>query len=353
MLRHTEIGQSWLRGQWIEDLSQATNSNIEIDHIHFLQPGKYALENVRISDRESNRLICQANHVDVDYSSSSTNLTIHTLQIPDVTPVTWMNWWNEHILAISQEYQINIKVGLTLLNDLPIDTLNNSTAEMELSEDSSKLTVNWGDQQQPFALQLTRTHAYPIVSTFLLQTNGNQLELSAINGALPLQIELGDKATFNGQFISKYHPGQFTSEVDFAADGEIRNVELNRILQQSDKAMIDGLATVKIHRAICNRNQWKRLQGTIVGGQGTIARSWLPQLASKLQLRWLGDLREETVPYESLHCEFTWDPSGFTLRGESDGAYIGTILRHKNGPILGDKPDSVIRSATLNEALNR
>ena len=353
ILRHTELGQSWLRGQWIEDLSQVTNSKIEIGYIHFLQPGKYALEDVRIRDRESNQLICRANHVDVDYSNSATNLKIHTLQIPDTTPVTWMNWWNEHVLAISQEYQINVKVGLTLLNDLPLNALNNSTAQMELSKDSSKITVNWGEQRQPLALQLTRTHHYPIVSTFLLQTNGNELELSAINGALPLPIVLGEEATFNGQLISKYHPGKFTSDVDFAADGEIKNVELSQILQQSDKTMIDGLATLKIHRAVCNSNQWKRLQGTIVGGQGTIARNWLPQLSSKLQLRWLGDLKEEMVPYESLHCEFTWDPSGFTLRGESDGAYVGTILRHKNGPILGDRPDSVIRSATLSEALNR
>ena len=99
ILRHTDLGQSWLRGQWIEELSQATNSHIKIGHIHFLQPGKYALEDVRISDRESNQLICRANHVDVDYSNSSTNLNIHTLQIPDTTPVTWMNWWNEHVLV--------------------------------------------------------------------------------------------------------------------------------------------------------------------------------------------------------------------------------------------------------------
>ena len=97
----------------------------------------------------------------------------------------------------------------------------------------------------------------------------------------------------------------------------------------------------------------KRLQGSITGGQGTIDRSWLPQLASKLQLRWLGDLQEESVPYESLYCEFTWDPTGFTLRGETEGGYVGTILRHQNGPILGDRPDSVIRSATLSEALSR
>ena len=353
ILRHTDLGQLWLRGQWIEELSQATNSNIEIGHIHFLEPGKYTLKDVRISDRESKQLICRANHVEVDYSASSTNLNIHTLQIPETNPSTWMNWWNEHVLAISEEHQLQVKVGLTLLNDLPVDELNNSTAQIELSVESSRLTVNWGEKQQPCALQLTRTHHYPTVSTLLLQTNGNEIKLATLNGALPLQIDLGTQATFNGQLISKYHPGQFTSEVDFAADGEIKHVELSKILQHPDKNGIEGQATLRIHKAICNSNHWKRLQGTIRGGQGTIHRSWLPQLASKLHLRWLGDLKEEAVPYESLHCEFTWDPTGFTLRGETEGAYVGTILRHQNGPILGDRPDSVIRSATLNEALNR
>ena len=64
MLRHTELGQSWLRGQWIEDLSRATDSDIEIGHIHFIRPGMYALENVSIRDRESGRFICQANHIE-------------------------------------------------------------------------------------------------------------------------------------------------------------------------------------------------------------------------------------------------------------------------------------------------
>ena len=353
VLRHTELGQDWLRRQWIDELSHATNSQIEIGHIHFLQPGRYAFEDVRISDQESGKLICQANHIEVEHSNKTTDLKVHTLQIPDTTPVIWINWWNDHVLSIAKYHQLNIKIGLTMLNDLPIDSFHNATAQFEWSSESSKLTVNWGKQKKPLALQLTRTHLHPIASTLLLQTNGNEMALGIINEALPLQVELGEKATFNGQLISKYHTGRFTSDVDFAAEGEIKNIELSKILGQPGKSAIDGLATLTVNRAVCNSNQWQRLQGTIIGGQGTIAREWLPKLASKLQLRWLGDLQEETVPYESLHCEFAWDPSGFTLRGETEGAYIGTILRHKNGPILGDRPESVIRSATLSEAFQR
>lgn len=353
MLRHTALGQNWLRQQWVDELSHVTSSQIEIGHVHFVQPGKYAFEDVRISDQESGRLICQANHIEVKHSDKVTDLNVHTLQIPDNTPVLWINWWNEHVLSIAEHHQLNVKIGLTMLNDQPMNAFQNTTAQFEWSNESSKLTINWGLQQKPLALQLTRTHQHPIASTLLLQTNDNELNLAAINKVLPLQVDLGEQATFNGQLISKYRPGRFTSDVDFAAEGAIKHVELSKILGQPGKSAIDGLATLTLNRAVCNSNQWQRLQGSIIGGQGTIAREWLPKLASKLQLRWLGDLQQETVPYESLHCEFTWDPSGFTLRGESEGAYIGTILRHKNGPILGDRPESVIRSATLSEALQR
>ena len=65
MLRHTQLGQAWLRGQWIEQLSAATHSNIDIGHVHFLHPGKTTLEDVRVTDKESGRLICRANHIEV------------------------------------------------------------------------------------------------------------------------------------------------------------------------------------------------------------------------------------------------------------------------------------------------
>ena len=264
MLRHTALGQNWLRQQWVAELSHATSSQIEIGHVHFVQPGKYTFEDVRISDQESGRLICQANHIEVEHSDNVTDLNVHTLQIPDNTPVIWINWWNEHVLSIAQHHQLNVKIGLTMLNDQLMDAFHNTTAEFKWSNESSKLTVNWGMQQKPLALQLTRTHQHPIASTLLLQTNDNELNLAALNKVLPLQVDLGEQATFNGQLISKYHPGRFTSDVDFAAEGAIQHVELSKILGQPGKSAIDGLATLTLNRAVCNSNQWQRLHGSII-----------------------------------------------------------------------------------------
>ena len=353
MLRHTQLGQAWLRGQWIEQLSAATHSNIDIGRVHFLHPGKTTLEDVRVTDKESGRLICRANHIEVEQGDEETRLNIHTLQIPDTSPVGWINWWNEHVLAIKQTQQFKIKIGLTLLNDLPVEELNSIAALIQLDASSSQMTVNWGSQPTPLAVQISRTHQHPVATTILLQTNGNSLPLQVVTDALPTTVDLGRHATFNGQLISKYAPGQFTSEVDFAAEGKIENIDLSSIFPTSDGKSITGTASLDIKRAVCNNNQWKRLSAVMTGHSGMIARNWLPELASKLQLRWMGDIKEEHIPYESLHCEFSWDPTGFTLKGESDGAHIGAILRHKNGPILGDRPDAVIRSATLQDALNR
>ncbi len=353
MVRHTELGQRWLKGQWIEQLSQATHSRVEIGHIHFIQPGKYTLEDVRIADRESGQLICRANHVQVNQLDEEITLDVHTLQIPNTPPAIWMNWWNEHLLAITESRRLKVSIGLTLLNNLPLEQLDHLAAQVDLTDETSKLTINWGNKQQPFALQLSRNHRHPATTTLLLQTNGNELPLETLAPALPTPLQLGSSATFNGQLISKYAPGQFTSDVDFAAEGVIKQIELNEFFQQPQEQVISGNATLQLKRAICNNNQWKRVSGVITGESGWIARQWLPQLASKLQLRWMGNLQEDQVPFEAIHCEFNWDPSGFTLRGETEGAHVGTILRHPKGPILGDRPDTVIRSATLDDALNR
>ena len=54
-----------------------------------------------------------------------------------------MNWWNEHLLAITESRRLKVSIGLTLLNNLPLEQLDHLAAQVDLTDETSKLTINW------------------------------------------------------------------------------------------------------------------------------------------------------------------------------------------------------------------
>jgi len=140
--------------------------------------------------------------------------------------------------------------------------------------------------------------------------------------------------------------------MQFDLQGTLHNVELQSLLGGLQESPLSGRVTVEISRAIFQNDRWLQLQGTLLGRAGQVSRAWLPTAARQLKLRWLGDLQQPQIPFQSMYCVFSWNQSSLSLRGEPEGEQAGAILRHANGVILAENPQ-ILQASLLHEMLAR
>ncbi|MBT7916773.1 MAG: hypothetical protein HN617_04445, partial [Planctomycetaceae bacterium] len=191
----------------------------------------------------------------------------------------------------------------------------------------------------------------PVKTKILLETNGHPVSAKLLGELLLNEFSFGESATFVGALALDTVVGtqQF---MQFDLQGTLHNVELQSLLGGLQESPLSGRVTVEISRAIFQNDRWLQLQGTLLGRAGQVSRAWLPTAARQLKLRWLGDLQQPQIPFQSMYCVFSWNQSSLSLRGEPEGEQAGAILRHANGVILAENPQ-ILQASLLHEMLAR
>lgn len=354
ILRHTDTGQRWMLMWWTDAFAQATASQVEIGRVHFVGPDRYVFENVRLSDRETGRHIIQCDHVALNRINAQWELVIHTADTPYPDLYGWMQWWNGHVLSQKEGPETHIRIDKLSLGDPQKRQLQNFNAQVMPGSDVTELLVNFGgDVKEPIALRVRRPHIYPVQTEIVLKTNAQRLPINVLGDLLEFDFQFGKVATFSGEAVVQISSQPADRVRKLTLKGELNQVDLTQLLQNAQPPPMVGMVQVAVMHAEYDDGQWIRLEGRLQGEPGHVQRAWLPTVARSLKLRWLGDLDQSSIPYESLCCEFLWSPEGISIRGEKDGPNRGSILRHAQGIILADDPEQVIQTTAIQDVLLR
>jgi hypothetical protein len=352
LLRHSEAGQQLMVSWWTDSLEIATASEVEIGRVYFISPGCYVLEDVLLNDRETGRNILQCDHLRITRADDQWELNLHFAQTQYQNLHNWLQWWNDHVLPISEGENTTVKIQSLTFAKQTEPPIVNFVAQIIPGSKSSRALLNFGNNStKPIAIEMKRFHEFPVNTKILLETNGYPVSAKLLGELLPNEFIFGELATFTGVLAldTVVDPQQVKQ---FDLQGTLHNVELQSLLGGLDASPLRGRVTVEISRAVFQNDRWLQLQGTLQGGAGHVSREWLPTAARQLQLRWLGDLQQPQIPFQSMYCAFSWNQSSLSLRGESEGEQAGAILRHANGIILAENPQ-VLQASVLHEVLAR
>ncbi len=351
LLRHSDAGQQLLVSWWTDSLEIATASRVEIGRVYFISPGCYVLENVSLNDRETDRNILQCDHLRITRAQDQWELNLHFAQTPYQNLHNWLQWWNDHVLPVSEGENTTVKIQSLTFAKQTEPPIVNFVAQIIPGNRSSNALLNFGnDLTNPIAIEIKRFHEFPVKTKILLETNGHPVSAKLLGRLLLKEFSFGETATFVGALALDTATG-VQQHTKFDMQGTMHNVELQSLLGLQESPL-SGRVTVQISRAIFQNDRWLQLQGVLQGGAGHVSREWLPTAARQLQLRWLGDLQQSQIPFQSMYCAFSWNQSSLSLRGEPEGEQAGAILRHANGIILGENPQ-VLQASALHEVLAR
>ena len=353
LLRHSEAGQQLMVSWWTDSLEIAIDSKVEIGRVYFISPGCYVLEDVLLTDRETGHNILQCDHLRITRTQDQWELNLHFAQTQYHDIHNWLQWWNGHVLPISEGENTTVKIQSLTFAKQTEPPIVNFVAQIIPGSPSSNVLLNFGnDLTKPIVIEIKRFHEFPVNTKILLETNGHAVATKLLGELLPHEFSFGESATFVGVLAldTVVDPQQVKQ---FDLQGTLHNVELQSLLGGGlDASPLRGRVTVEISRAIFKNNRWLQLQGTLQGRTGQVSRAWLPTAARQLQLRWLGDLQQPQIPVQSMYCAFSWNQSSLSLRGEPEGEQAGAILRHANGIILAENPQ-VLQASVLHEVLAR
>jgi hypothetical protein len=344
LLRHSEAGQQLLVSWWTDSLEIATDSKVEIGRVYFISPGCYVLEDVLLNDRETGRNILQCDHLRIIRAQDQWELNLHFAQTQYHDIHNWLQWWNGHVLSISEGGKTTVKIQSLTFAKATEQPIVNFVAQITPGNQFSNALLNFGnDLNKPIAIEMKRFHEFPVKTKILLETNGHPVSTKLLGELLLKEFSFGEAATFVGMLaLDTVVDAQL---MQFNLQGTLHDVELN-------ESPLRGLATVEISRAIFQNDHWLQLQGTLQGLNGQVSRAWLPTVARQLKLRWLGDLQQPQIPFQAMYCAFSWNQSSLSLRGEPEGEQAGAMLRHANGVILAENPQ-VLQASLLREVLVR
>jgi hypothetical protein len=352
LLRHSDAGQQLLVSWWTDSLEIATASRVEIGRVYFISPGCYVLEDVSLNDRETDRNILQCDHLRITRAQDQWELNLHFAQTPYQNLHNWLQWWNDHVLPVSEGENTTIKIQSLTFAKQTEPPIVNFVAQIIPGNRSSNALLNFGnDLTNPIAIEIKRFHEFPVKTKILLETNGHPVSAKLLGRLLLKEFSFGETATFVGALALDTAVG-VQQHMQFDMQGTMHNVELQSLLGGLQESPLSGRVTVQISRAIFQNDRWLQLQGVLQGGAGHVSREWLPTAARQLQLRWLGDLQQSQIPFQSMYCAFSWNQSSLSLRGELEGEQAGAILRHANGIILAENPQ-VLQASVLHEVLAR
>ena len=355
-LRHSDTGQRLMVSRWTSTFERATTSQVEIGRVHFVSPGSYVFEDVSLRDRETGRCIAQCDHIALKMSFAKWEWDVHLARTDCQDLYAWLQWWDSHLLSLKEGPETYVEIQSLKLAGMENSALVDLVARVMPGSRETELLANFGGGvQKPVALKMRRSHAYPIQTEITLETNNHRLPADLLGGLLSDEFQFGGAATFSGQVVAELssHSPVASGTADLTLQGELRQVDLEHLLQDSKRPPLRGFVNIDIARAEYADGRWRYLQAKMQGTSGTVLRAWLPKVAKQLKLRWLGDVQQPRIAYESLCCEFAWSREGISIRGETAEPYRGSILRHPNGILLADYPDNVIQAASLQDALLR
>ena len=352
LLRHSDAGQQLMVSWWTDSLEIATDSKVEIGRVYFVSPGCYVLEDVLLNDGETGRNILQCDHLRITRVKDQWELNLHFAQTEYQNLYNWLQWCNSHVLPISVGENTTVKIQSLTFAKQTEPPIVNFVAQINPGSQSSNALVNFGNNlTKPIAIEMKRFHEFPVKTKILLETNGHPVSAKLLGKLLLKEFSFGESATFIGALALDNVVG-VQQHMQFDMQGTLHNVELQSLLGGLHESPLSGLVSVEISRAIFQNDRWLQLQGTLQGRAGQVSRAWLPTAARRLQLRWLGDLEQPQIPFQSIYCAFSWNQSSLSLRGKPEGEQAGAILRHANGIILAEDPQ-VLQASALQEVLPR
>jgi hypothetical protein len=189
LLRHSEAGQQLMVSWWTDSLEIAIDSKVEIGRVYFISPGCYVLEDVLLTDRETGHNILQCDHLRITRTQDQWELNLHFAQTQYHDIHNWLQWWNGHVLPISEGENTTVKIQSLTFAKQTEPPIVNFVAQIIPGSPSSNVLLNFGnDLTKPIAIEIKRFHEFPVNTKILLETNGHAVATKLLGELLPMNL---------------------------------------------------------------------------------------------------------------------------------------------------------------------
>lgn len=327
----------------VEDrLSRELGAAVQLGEQVHCRPGTTRWQQVEVADLELHRSLASFTTIELDHRAEPATLTIDGARLTR-EGVAWL--WDVAAVVLRRssvaEYgtlHVIVREAQLVEGEQPTP-LGDLVGEFEFHPAGSQLTLQFrGDERAPtdgLLVRLVRNRqTTPATSGVELRTGATPLPCSWLAWWLDELDVVGSAASFRGQLWAVQSDAQWEIELS----GELRGVDLDRMVTQRYPHRLHGLADVALERARWKNGRMMAAAGTIEARSGTASRSLILAASDGLRWRVRRSLREgeptDLIPFQRLSLGFALDEAGLLTEGRCGGSLDGILAQDDLGPLL-------------------
>jgi hypothetical protein len=343
---------------WEQRLSRRLRLSVTVERVGHPRPGVTVLQNVRISDPETNSRIARIRVVEAYRDDDSTVLVFsQPLVEGKQVGALWRLLHREITNALDPppgKVQVVCSELTCDVGDTAV-TLTDVVGQIEADSAARIAAFDFriaGQQMvEPAQVRLVRMQqgGEPLTRVEF-HTGGNELPCSLLAPYTQWDQRVGSDCRFCGSYS-----GQRTRE-GWAADvaGRLSRLSLDRLVGAVFPHKMSSEAQVDLRSLRFVDSRLQSAEGSVSTGPGVVSRSLVHAVADAGiadETESLGGFADSVIPFEQLAFTFRVDADGLSVLGACDDPTPGAILAARNGPLLVQPRRQPVPAVALVRAL--
>ncbi|MCC9599706.1 hypothetical protein LOC67_03960 [Stieleria sp. JC731] len=249
------------------ELGRETGLIVHIDDFDQVAPGKYALQNVRLDDPETNATVAEIRLVDYYRGERQIGMLLHQVTLRSSGLGRAWSLVHDRMLSSPSKTTLPIKVearDVSIVSATGSLPFNHLKADVAPEKDGVRLVIEARDRMDPnqpsIRAEIFRDRAgeQPL-SRVVLSTDGTALPCSAVAEYLPTAAKLGNEALLTGTLKCTETPEGWTLDLGGCSLNNVQLVDLTRSLRYR----VVGKADIHMSRCKITPGGWVSAVGEI------------------------------------------------------------------------------------------
>jgi hypothetical protein len=336
------------KAEWERELSQRLGVAVAIDNLSYPQPALAELSSVKLADRETKLLLAQCRRVEIERLPEAWQVTLVEPAIARGALPALVRRFHERAFAAAVKQAPPIRISATQLileGDNEAQGLAQLAALWEATSAGPALTLHFAlpaDEQSPIEVRITRNQQLTPPATQIEWNCPAPLPVSLAAGFAPDLAGLGQQATVSGSGGLLWESGSVRGKLT----GEIRGIDLSRLIGERFPHLLTGQANLKLDEAALDGGRLTSVRGTLVTSGGRISRSLVAAAAEHLALdAEMPPEEEESARYRKLALRFELTDQALHLAGIDDSQ--PALVTTDAGPLLSAPQEHQVPAVAL------
>lgn len=322
-VRTTAWFHDWRRHSVETQMQNRFGLRFEIENVLVLAPKAMQLDNVRITDPETNALVAQVREV---LYSSDENRQALWLREPEVQASQLHHAWrliHDRFLCQPELSAVPARVAakdLSILSSGVRMTLTDFRSNMQphdyANETITQFKIAGREMTSPATISITRNRrgSQPATS-WKLQTGGTPIPYAVLSDYFPQLPKLGSACEFNGLINCQFNEDHWSVDL---GGSHITQIEVSRVFD-SLSHKLTGTAELWLGDCRIEQGLLSQLNGGIEIRRGQMGQSLMQSAQQMIGMQSLVNVSQPAYRFDMLRMHFALDAEGWRFRGACDG----------------------------------